>query len=142
MGFNEKTCVGVLATTIIVYGWYFTDAFGRAALGQTTVAEFGPTLWVMFGAYIVLLITATVISAILSHKEGEEMGEKDERDRLIEMKAERLGSGVQSAGIFGLLVMVMFDCGAFALAHAILGVMVLNTLVTFSTRLYLYRRGA
>ncbi|WP_417456019.1 hypothetical protein [Kordiimonas sp.] len=141
MGFNEKSYIGVLVTTIVVYGWYFTDAFSRAAAGETAVSQFGPTMWVMFGIHIVLMIAAMVLTAIFSHKEAEEL-EFDERDSLIDMKSERVGSYIQACGLFALLVLVMFEYSAFVLAHTILGTMVIGTLITFSMRLYLYRKGA
>ncbi|WP_417464187.1 hypothetical protein [Kordiimonas sp.] len=142
MGFNEKSYIGVLATTIVVYGWYFYDAFSRAAAGQTSVAEFGPTMWIMMGVYIALMIITTVLTAIISRKEDEELAEFDERDSYIDMKSERVGSYIQACGLFALLVLVMFEYSAFVLAHAILGTMTIATLITFSMRLYMYRKGA
>lgn len=142
MGFNEKSYIGVLATTIVVYGWYFYDAFNRAAAGQTSVAEFGPTMWIMMGVYIALMIITTVLTAIISRKDDEELAEFDERDSYIDMKSERVGSYIQACGLFALLVLVMFEYSAFVLAHAILGTMTFATLITFSMRLYMYRKGA
>lgn len=142
MGFNEKSYIGVLVTTIVVYGWYFFDAFSRAAASETSVAEFGPTLWIMMGVYIALVIITVVLPAIISRKDDEELGEFDERDSYIDMKAERVGSYIQATGLFALLVLVMFEYSAFVLAHTILGTMAIGTLITFSMRLYLYRKGA
>ncbi|WP_417449909.1 hypothetical protein [Kordiimonas sp.] len=142
MSFNEKMVLGVLGATIVVFGWYFMNAFAMMQAGATSVGEFGPAMWVMIGVYVAALIATTVISAIMSRNEGEEMGEVDERDEIIEARSERVGSYVQATGLFGILVLVMFEYSTFTIAHAILALMALSTIISFSIRLYLYRKGA
>ena len=141
MGVNEKSYVGIIITTVVVFGWYFLEAYTAAASGLTAVADFGFTMWVMMGVYVALIIAVMIVSAIISKKDGGEMGEFDERDSLIDMRAERMGSYVQATGLFGLLVMVMAEVSTFMLAHTILGIMVFSTMFTFVVRLYLYRKG-
>lgn len=141
MSFNEKMVLGVLGATIVVFGWYFMNAFAMMQAGATSVREFGPTMWVMIGVYVAALIATTVISAIMSRNEGDEMGEVDERDEMIEARSERIGSYVQATGLFGILVLVMFEYSTFIIAHAILALMALSTIISFSMRLYLYRKG-
>ncbi|NVJ97668.1 MAG: hypothetical protein HWE25_05920 [Alphaproteobacteria bacterium] len=140
MGFTEKMLISVLAVTFIVFGWYGFDVYGRAMAGETAVAEFSGTMWIMFGSYIALVMAAAIITGIVAHFQGDEL-EEDERDRLIELKAERVGSYTQTFGLIGLLVMVISEYSAFVIAHAILAVMVISTTITFLLRLYFYRRG-
>ncbi len=142
MGFTEKSYIGVIITTLAVAGWYMAEAFAAASAGQTSIAEFGPTMWTVMGVYVVLIIAVMIVTAILSKGEGEEMGEFDERDQLIDMRAERTGSYAQSVGLFGLLVMLTMEVSAFALANTIMGIMAFATILTFALRLYYYRRGA
>lgn len=142
MSFNEKTTLGVLIATIVVFGWYFIEAAGLMAAGTTSVDDFSLSMWVMLGLYIAMIIAATIISAIMSRDEGDEMGEVDERDEMIEARSERIGSYIQGAGLFGILVLVTLEYSTFIVAHAILALMAVSTITTFSLRFYLYRRGA
>jgi len=142
MSFNEKTTLGVLIATIVVFGWYFIEAAGLMAAGTTSVDDFSLSMWVMLGLYIAMIIAATIISAIMSRDEGDEMGEVDERDEMIDARSERIGSYIQGAGLFGILVLVTLEYSTFIIAHAILALMAVSTIVTFGLRFYLYRRGA
>jgi hypothetical protein len=142
MSFNEKTTLGVLIATIVVFGWYFIKAAGLMAAGTTSVDAFSLSMWVMLGLYIAMIIAATIISAIMSRDEGDEMGEVDERDEMIDARSERIGSYIQGAGLFGILVLVTLEYSTFIVAHAILALMAVSTITTFSLRFYLYRRGA
>ncbi|WP_020398261.1 hypothetical protein [Kordiimonas gwangyangensis] len=141
MGFNERSYIGVLVATVLVYGWYFIEAYGLASAGETAISQFGPTMWTMVAAHIVLVIAMMVLTAILSRRKGEEL-EFDERDNIIEMKAERIGSYMQGCGLFAVLVLVMLEYSSFAIAHTILAVMAVSVIISFSMRLYLYRKGA
>jgi len=142
MGFKEKLYIAILAVTLLIFGWYFTDAFSAADQGYTTVADFGPKLWIMLAIYIAVVIAVTIITSIITKiKEGEIDQDFDERDTMIDLKAERITSYTQAFMLFGVLVLVMMEYNTFILAHAILGMMVLTTFIGFGVRLYLYRRG-
>ncbi len=141
MGFNEKSTIGILGSTIIVFSWYFYTSLSAAAAGLNTVPEFGPRMWWTLGGYVVLLIAVMIGSAVTSADDLEEMTEFDERDKHIEQKAELIGSGVLNAGMVGLLVVVMMEYNTFIVAHSILALIVLYTLISFGLRLYFYRRG-
>lgn len=138
MTYIEKTYLGTLVATILFYSWYFYDTLANTPADQMAIAAFGPRMWTMIGAYIVLMIIVAVVTGILSKGKTEEY---DERDSIIDMKAERICSYVQAVFLFGILVLVMFGFGAFAIAHAVLGAMVITTVIGMIIRLYLYRRG-
>ena len=138
MGLNERISAGVIAITILVFGWYFLDIMAMTADARPTVAEFGPTLWLMMGFYVVLVIIVTILAAVMSKKDKEMY---DERDDLIDLRSERVASYVQGGLLFGLLILVMFEYSLFIIAHAILGIMVIYTLIGFGMRLYYYRRN-
>ena len=141
MGFNERSYIGVLVATVLIYGWYFIVAYDRAVAGETAVSQFGSIMWTMVFVHIALVILMMVLNAVFSRRKGEEL-EFDERDNIIEMKAERVGSYLQGCGLFGILVLVMLEYSTFIIAHAILALMALSTVISFTMRLYLYRRGA
>ncbi|MBL4788189.1 MAG: hypothetical protein JKY60_03795 [Kordiimonadaceae bacterium] len=139
MGYKEKSYIGILVTTTIFYGWYFIGAFEKARNGDTALADFGPTMWWMMGAYVVLIIIAMATIGIWNNAQADEPN--DERDKLISLKGEQVSNLIHGAGLFGLLVMVMSEASSFMIAHAILGTLVLGTILGFAVQIYLYRRG-
>jgi hypothetical protein len=138
MTYIEKIFLSSGIATVLFYGWYFFDAFANTPVDQMAISDFGPRMWTMIGAYIALMIIVTVVASMMHKGKTEEY---DERDSIIDMKAERICSYAQAACIFGVLVLVMFDFNAFVIAHALLGTMVMATVIGVATRLYLYRRG-
>lgn len=134
----ERTYWAMLVITIVVYGWYFTSVLTNLPADMDATNLFSFKLWAMMGGYVVLAIIVAVLANIT---QKEPMEEFDERDNIIDMKAERIASYVQAVAVFGTLVMVMFDFSRFVLAHALLATMVISTLIGISARLYLYRRG-
>jgi len=137
MGFNEKSTLANLGTTLVVWGWYFITTFTGDAPTDTA---FSSKMWWTMGIYVALIIAAMVVTAILSRDEGDEMGETDERDVQIEHHAETWSGYVAGCGLFGILFLVMQETSTFMLAHAVLGLMVLQTAVSFGAKFYLYRR--
>ncbi|WP_262693784.1 hypothetical protein [Kordiimonas aquimaris] len=138
MTYLERTYLAALIVTIAVYAWYFTSVFTNLPTDMNSTNEFGTKLWTMMGAYVVLVIIISILANILQKEPAEEF---DERDDIIDMKAERIASYVQAVAVFGILVLVMFDFSKFILAHALLATMVLSTIISVSVRLYLYKRG-
>lgn len=134
----ERTYLAALFVTIAVYAWYFTSVFTNLPSDMNSTGEFEFKLWTMMGAYVVLLIIVAILASLI-HKDSVE--EYDERDNIIDMKAERIASYVQAMAVFGTLVLVMFDFSTFVIAHALLATMILSTVISVSVRLYLYRRG-
>jgi uncharacterized membrane protein (DUF485 family) len=140
MGFNQRSTIANLGTTLVVFAWYFYTAFQAAAAGETSVAEFAPTMWWTLAIYVGLIIAAMIVSAIFSRDEGDQMGEFDERDKLIDGKAETWSGYVAGVGLFGILYLITKEPSTFMLAQSVLAVMVLQTLTSFVLRLYLYNR--
>lgn len=140
MGFNQRSNIAMLVTTIVVFSWYYYTALSAASAGETGPDQFGPRMWWTFAIYIVLIITAMVGTAYISRDEGEEMGEHDERDVQIDHHAETWSGYMAGVGLLGILYLVMQEPGTFVIAHAVLGVMVLQTLTSFAARLYFYSR--
>jgi len=140
VGFNEKLYWSIIILTIIVAAWYADAAIAFAANSTTAIEDFSAYLWWAMGIYVVAIIVGTILVAIFDKDKNKET--YDERDNIIDMRSERIASYAQGFGLFGILVMVMMDYSAFALANSILGVMVFSTLVGFGLRLFHYRRRA
>lgn len=138
MTYLERTLFASLIVTIIVYAWYFISVFNNLPTDMNSTSEFGPKLWTMMGAYVVLVIVIAILANIMQKEPAEEF---DERDNIIDMKAERVASYTQAVGVFSILILVMFNFSTFVIAHALLATMILSTIISVSVRLYLYRRG-
>lgn len=138
MTYLERTFTGMLVVTIAVFGWYFLDIALNMPIDQTSVSDFAPRMWLMMGLYIVLVIIIAVANCVWQKEPVEDM---DERDRIIDMRAEWLASHTQSWAIFGVLALVLFDFSVFIIAHALLATIVISTIVSIARRLHLYRRG-
>lgn len=135
MGLNEKSSAAIFITTAATFGWYFFTAMTDPA----TTTEFTSRMWWTLGVYIALIITITIVVAVTTDKDDVE--DFDERDRQIEARSEVFGSYIQGAGLIGLLFIVTTDHSKFVIAHSILGLLVISTLVSFGLRFYFYRKG-
>ncbi len=138
MGLNEKSSAAIFVTTAVTFGWYFFTVM----TDQATTIEFAGRMWWTLGVYTALIITIMIIAAATTDKDDmENMEEFDERDREIEQRSEVYSSYTQGAGLIGLLFIVTTDHSKFVIAHSILGLLVLSTLVSFGLRFYFYRKG-
>ncbi|MPY86745.1 MAG: hypothetical protein GEU99_02365 [Luteitalea sp.] len=93
MPFEEKSAWAVVASTVLVWGAYFSAAVALPA--PPDVKPF-PLFFFFIGAVVaqvVILVVAHIAFAIRAAP-----GPTDERDRLIELKADRNGDWVLSVG--------------------------------------------
>lgn len=138
MTYLERTYIGVLAVTIVCFGWYFTDTMVSVDFAIAQIGDFTGRIWTMFGIYIVLVIVTAIATHFADTGAGDEF---DERDNTIDMISERLCSYFQAAALFGILILTMYEFSTFLIVHVVLAAIVLTTILGLGTRLYLYRRG-
>jgi hypothetical protein len=140
MSFQEKSAIAIIGSLVIVYGAYFA-LVARISLASTEAAGI---------AYKPLLILATVPLAalaavshiVLAIRSPKEANSYDERDRLITLRAERLGGYVLAVGVCAGVVLAMLELRQFYIAHALLLAWVLAELADNVAKVVLYRRGA
>ena len=96
MSFSEKSAWGLLVGLGLMSWWYFPRAF--AIVGQTD----NPVALVAISVVCVigLIIFEAVYHAVIAASGGDET---DERDRMIDMKAERNAGFVLGIGLFTLV---------------------------------------
>ncbi len=147
MSQSESRTVAYLISSLVaavLYSLYVVQQYQEGSFNSPTISSsWGVALLVVIGVQIVLsIISAILVSIFLAIEAGEDVPElSDERDQLIELKADRIFFVVFGVGFMfaiitlavGLRPLVMFNLIVFSLfAGAISG---------YVSQLYLYRRG-
>jgi hypothetical protein len=136
LSYREKCIWGSLATTLVVYGYYFATVFSG-----TRPSEFNGTGVVrLMSAVFVIVVIEVVYHIVIALTSKEEP--KDERDILIEGKAYRNAYFLLVADLFMLMgTAVLFGLTSFLTVNLILFSVVVSEIVHSLTQLFLYRRG-
>lgn len=143
----ESRTVGYLIGSLVGLVLYSAYAFQQIQAGtlnsMTIPSSWGVAVLVLIGVQIVFYIAAAILVSIIEAiRAGEEQPElSDERDQLIELKANRIAYSVFGVGFLlsmitlaaGLAPLVMFNLIVFSLLAA--------GIVGYVTQIYLYRRG-
>ena len=147
MSQSESRTIAYLFSSLVGAGLYFLYVIQQYQEGSfnspTISSSWGIAVLVVIGVQIVLsIISAILVSIIEAIKAREEVPElSDERDQLIELKANRISFSVFGIGFLlamitlaaGLVPLVMFNLMVFSLfAAAVSG---------YVSQLYRYRRG-
>lgn len=143
MSFNEKSNIAMLATLIIVYGWYFGTA-ASAILGgglppEAALAVTNVKMLLTVVAVIAIAIASHIAIAISAPSQADDT--MDERDRLIEMRGDQRGSYVLGVFAFMALAVAMLGMPAYLIANTVLAGLVASELVKGVSRMIDYRRG-
>lgn len=147
MSQSESRTIAYLFSSLVGAGLYFLYVIQQYQEGgfnsPTISSSWGIAVLVVIGVQIVLsIISAILVSIIEAIKAREEVPElSDERDQLIELKANRISFSVFGIGFLlamitlaaGLVPLVMFNLMVFSLFVAAVS--------GYVSQLYLYRRG-
>jgi len=149
MPFEEKMTWVNLAAAVVVPIVYFAVMLGR--LGQTSAADISYTapLLVAIGVGIVFTIVGAIVvsigTAISAQVRGRdassEIERKDERDKTIARRGDLIGFYVASAGMVGVLALVMTESDYFWIANAIYLSFIVASVVGSVVKLVAYHRG-
>jgi hypothetical protein len=96
MTFQEKSAWGSLVGLGLVSYWYFPRAFYIAESSNSPGALFG----ISIACIVALIVVFSVYHAVIAAHGGEET---DERDRIIDLRAERISSYALGIGLFWLV---------------------------------------
>lgn len=139
MAFREKSAWIALITYAAVFGAYFVllwrawdDSHGQ-----------GLSIGLMVAAVIALIVVAaalTVVAALLNPKEANTAA--DEREMLIDLKAERIASFTLSAGVVCLIGALLVGWNGYLVANLLLAALVISELVKACAQIVQFRRGA
>lgn len=139
MSFREKSAWIALTAYGLVFGSYFYLLWRSwdERYGQ------GLSIGLMVGAVVTLVIIATaltIIAALSAPKEAN--APADERETLIDLKAERIASYTLSTGVVLLIGALLMGWSGILVANLLLASMVISELVKAVAQIIAYRRGA
>jgi hypothetical protein len=139
MPYQEKSAWVSLATTFTAYALYFAILIPRL-VADPRAPEYG----LLIGTVILLIVLQIVLqTAIAILSRGDASQPRDERERLIGLKSDRIALGVLSTAIGGLFVIYVFAPGipgtTTIAANAILLSLVLSALAKFGSVIVYFR---
>jgi hypothetical protein len=134
--FEEKSVWIQLVSMVAVLGSYSVVAALMLSKGVTTVIAFVAVFMVAVGLMVVVLVVGHIVVAIASRPEG-----RDERDRLIEWRAESNSSWILGTGVLAAITGLAVSVDNVWIAHLLLLSMLLSEVAKLVFQLVYYRRG-
>jgi hypothetical protein len=139
MTFQEKSTMAMTGIVALVFGWYFALVLGGVASSPARdIAYTG----LMVPVVILLVILATAAHILIALLAPVEAKARDERDRLIGLRGQRIARYVLAIGTVAGLMLAMFEVETFWIAQTLLGALVLAELTEGMAKLVLYRRDS
>jgi hypothetical protein len=135
--FEEQSVRITLGSLVAVYVLYFFLAGRMLLAGVTEVIAFAPLLVITTVLLVVVLSLGHVIVAVATRVEG-----RDERDELIEWRAEHNSSWVLGAGAFLAICGLATSVGPAWIANGLLASMFLSEVLKRLLQLHYYQRGS
>ena len=140
VSFREKSAWISLLLNVAVYGYYVWRLWGAVASGQTDTFEYGALLIELIVALVIAQIALNAIAAAARPKEAA--APRDERERLIDLRATTVGYVVALGGAVTVAVAIADDQPAFYTANGLFLVVVLAESARSAGQIFLYRRDA
>ena len=142
MSFQEKSAWGLLAGILIVSAYYFPVALRVVAETNHPAALIG----VSVGGVVAITVIETIYHIIIAATGNTQ---SDERDAMIDLKAERnggLGLGLSLFVLIGYIVQQYIALagqgpGALTIVIYILGALALSEVAKLVSQIWYYRRG-
>jgi hypothetical protein len=139
MSFREKSAWISFVLLLLIFSVYFLN-FARVLAGSRDAASDFSLFVVLILAFILGEIVLHVLIAIQSPQEARTP--RDERERLIDLKATRLAFFVLMTGALASIGTMHLHVGQYVMAHSVLFAVVVAELVKLGGRIVFYRRGA
>ncbi|MEL7187322.1 MAG: hypothetical protein AAFN50_12960 [Pseudomonadota bacterium] len=142
MSFEEKSAWGSLVGLLLVSGWYFPKAAYLASTSESSA----PLIAISVGWIVAMIIILSVYHGVIALWGYD----TDERDRMIELKAERIASHVFSVLLLIVVGQIMAEyfkpdaesVTALTVGVAILLAMAIAEAVKYAAQIVYYRVGA
>jgi hypothetical protein len=139
MSFREKSAWVALITYGVVFGTYFMTLW---RLWDESYSR-GLVIGLTIGSIVMLLIIATTLTTVIAlFSPKEAIAAADERESLIDLKAERISSYVLGIGVICLIGALMADVNGILVAVLLQASLVISELVKAIAQIIYYRRGA
>ena len=134
--FEEKSVWIQLVGVVVALGAYFVVAGIMIAHGVTALPAYVP----LFAAAVVLLVAILVVGHIVAAVVGRPEP-PDERDRVIEWRAEGRSSWVLGVGVLTAISGLVMSIETVWVAHWLLLSLFVAEVARFGMQLFYYRRG-
>lgn len=138
MSFQEKSNLVMTVIIALVYGAYFAVVMPPALNEGPSMEQVAPYL---FAAVVFLVIGGVVAHILVAMAAPKDTDEADERDKLIEMRADARSSYVLGTAAVLALGLALMELPLFWIVHMILGGLVASELVKGVLRAIDYRVG-
>jgi len=133
---EEKSVWIQLVGTVLGLGVYAVLAGRLFAAGITELSAYVPMLAAAVVLMVILLVVGHITAAIVGRPEA-----RDERDQLIEWKAETYSSWPLAVGVVAAIVGMILTIDNLWIAHLLLLSLAVSTVLGYALRLVDYRRG-
>lgn len=139
MSFREKSAWISFVAIFVIFGFYFARVAGVVFAGHSAQG-LGRLFFVLVcGLVLVEVVLHVAVAAWSPH---DARTPKDERERLIELRATRLAFPVLLGGALAAIGTMHLSAGRWEMAHAVLLAIVAAELVRFGAQIVYYRRDA
>lgn len=140
ISFEEKSTWASLVIILTVFTGYFSQVFEGVAAGNLDKAEISGLFLGAVISVIVLEIILHIAIAIFNVKDADRS--LDERDRLFSMKAGNIAGWVLGTGVLIIAVQTFIgDLDGLWVANLLLFIVFISQIVSYSLKLFYYRRG-
>lgn len=146
LSFKEKSILTTLVGVSVIAAWYFWTVMEMLAADAVNLVALGKLAVFLTIFFIVVEVVFHAVMAVWAPRESRE--ESDERDRLIELKADRiagllLGIGVAfTVGHIGLNALFGSPSNSpFITANLLLFFLTVAEIAKYVSQLVFYRRG-
>ena len=157
MSYNSKKMIISIAAGVLLMIAYVIYAFGGTAPASEDLKAWAAAMLIFIGIGVAAIIAIQIIFHIalaigISIKEKEYDGKKvqrivnssmleDERDKLIDLKADRIGHAFTGFGFIAALVALVCGLSAVTALHILFASLVVGSLIEGSVSIYYYERG-
>lgn len=134
--FEEKSVWIQLVSMLVILGTYFVVAGRMLINGVTILPLYAPVFVVSVVLMVVVLVAGHIVAALTGRPDG-----RDERDRLIEWRAESNASWIVVVGVLAAIAGLVVSVADVWVAHALLFFLFVSEVVKYVLQLVYYRRG-
>lgn len=139
MSFREKSAWISFLTILGVFIPFFWNSY-RQFTGAISTRDSVSTAFLLLGAFVAIEIVLHLVLAIRAPREAR--SPRDERERLIDLRATRVGFYVLLVGAMSAVGAVHLTRSAWAISQVALLAVVVAELVRFGIQIVLFRRDA
>lgn len=134
--FEEKSVWITLSSLVATFAVYFVLAARMLSAGVLVVAPYVALLAVTTVLLVIIVTAGHIVVVLASRPDG-----RDERDRLIEWRAESNSSWLLAVGVLAAIVGLALGLGAAWIANGLLASLFLSEVLKQVMQLVYYRRG-